>query len=357
MLARTQSGCQDVRWKRELAQSITRPETLVETLDLDPGLLPAARAASRDFRLLVPSGFAALMERGNPNDPLLRQVLPLADELRNPPGYDVDPVGDRVSVRAPGLLQKYQGRALLLVTGACAIHCRYCFRRHFPYGGSSALPDRATGAVARLAEDPSVTEVILSGGDPLMLDDSAIAELIRSLGAIPRLRYLRLHTRLPIVLPSRVTDGLCAILAESRLKPIVVVQVNHARELGGESRRALASLRNAGAALLNQSVLLRTVNDSEQQLADLSTALIDCSVFPYYLHLLDRVRGSAHFDLEGTKAARIMDRLRARLPGYLVPRLVRETAGQPYKVPVGPPTGGHESVGRIDDGTEVTKGR
>jgi len=271
------------------------------------------------------------MERSNPTDPLLRQVLPLAEELQNPPGFCADPLSERAALRTPGLLQKYRGRALLLVSGACAIHCRYCFRRHFPYAESS---DRAGGAIAQLARDPSVSEVILSGGDPLMLDDPALSDLVEGLAEIPHLRRLRLHTRLPIVLPSRVTGRLCRTLSASRLQPILVVHTNHARELGATSRGALRRLHDAGVTLLNQSVLLRGVNDDAQQLAELSEALFECRVLPYYLHLLDRVSGTAHFDLDETTAARILDRLRRQLPGYLVPRVVREVAGEPYKIPI-----------------------
>jgi EF-P beta-lysylation protein EpmB len=336
MVARTEPGCQDALWKRELATAITRPADILEAVGLHPELLPGALLASEGFRLLVPRGYAALMESGNPRDPLLLQVLPVADELRNPPGFIADPVGDGSALKTPGLLQKYRGRALLLVTGACAIHCRYCFRRHFAYDEGSALSDHAAGAILRLAQDASISEVILSGGDPLMLDDTALAALIDELAAIRHLSRLRLHTRLPIVLPSRITNELCRALTATRLKPIVVVQANHANELSQASRRALRRLVEAGVVLLNQSVLLHRVNDCPDQLADLSEALFECGVLPYYLHLLDRVRGAAHFDVPNATAAQIMDRLRARLPGYLAPRLVREVAGQPYKEPLNP---------------------
>ncbi len=314
--------------------AITRPETLIEVLDLDRGLLPGARAAARRFGLLVPRGYAALMAQSDPHDPLLRQVLPLAEELRSPPGFSADPVGERTAVHAPGLLQKYQGRALLLLTGACAIHCRYCFRRHLPYAEDSARLDRAARAVRRLAEDPSIREVILSGGDPLLPDDDSLAVLVGELAEIPHLRRLRLHTRLPIVLPSRVTDRLCRILSASRLQPILVVHTNHARELGAAARGALGQLHDAGIPLLNQSVLLRGVNDSAYRLAALSEALFECTVLPYYLHLLDRVSGAAHFEPAEATAIRILDQLRTQLPGYLVPRLVKEIAGAPYKIPL-----------------------
>jgi EF-P beta-lysylation protein EpmB len=317
-----------------LATAITRPEELLSTLDLDPKLLPAVCAAARRFRLLVPRGYAALMQRSDPNDPLLRQVLPLAEELRDAQGFCVDPVGDHASLRAPGLLQKYQGRVLLLTSGACAIHCRYCFRRNFSYGKDRVGSALAAGAIDQIARDTSIREIILSGGDPLMLGDRALADLVRRLGQIPHLRRVRLHTRLPIVLPSRVTDELCRALSTSRLTPVLVMHTNHVRELGAASRSALEQLRNAGITLLNQSVLLRGVNDDAQQLAALSEALFECSVLPYYLHLLDRVSGAAHFDIDQTIAVQILDRLRRLLPGYLVPRLVREVPDGSYKIPI-----------------------
>jgi L-lysine 2,3-aminomutase len=334
MVARSQVDCQAAPWKRELTGAITRPEELLELLDLDPELLSAAHAAAVTFRLLVPRGYAALMTRGDPKDPLLRQVLPVGDELQDLPGFSMDPVGDRAALRTPGLLQKYQGRALLLVSGACAMHCRYCFRRHFPFGELSLGAHHAADAITRLGRDTSINEVILSGGDPLMLNDPVLADLVASLGEISHLRRLRLHTRIPIILPSRVTDLLCRTLRESRLRPVLVVHTNHARELGAETRTAIERLRATGAVLLNQSVLLRGVNDDTQRLAELSESLFECDVLPYYLHLLDKVSGAAHFDVDEATAARILDRLRRLLPGYLVPRLVREVAGEPYKIPV-----------------------
>jgi len=334
MLARSETDCQAAPWRHELSTAITRPEELIAILALDPDLLPAARAAARQFGLLVPRGYVALMVPSDPNDPLLRQVLPLAEELHSPPGFTPDPVGDWAAVRGPGLLRKYQGRALLLLTGACAIHCRYCFRRHFPYAEASARIDRATGAVDRLVADPSIHEVILSGGEPLILDDAPLADLIGRLAEIPHLRRLRLHTRLPIVLPSRVTDRLCRTLSGSRLRSILVVQTNHAQELGTAARGALAWLHRAGIVLLNQSVLLRGVNDQAHHLAALSEALIESHVLPYYLHLLDRVSGTAHFELDAITAVQLIEQLRTQLPGYLVPQLVKEIPGKPYKIPI-----------------------
>lgn len=338
MLAESGPCCQAPLWKRELAAAITRPEELFDILDLDPGLLPAALEAAKGFRFLAPRGYVALMERSNPHDPLLRQILPQAAELQDPPDFCADPTGERAAVRTPGLLQKYRGRALVLITGACAVHCRYCFRRHFPYAEQRTHSDRIDGAVALLAEDPSISEVILSGGDPLMLDDSALKNLVDRLAPIEHLQRLRVHTRLPVILPTRVTDDLCRILTASRLQPIVVVHTNHSRELGDASKGALTLLRRAGIPLLNQSVLLRGVNDEAHLLAELSEALFPCGVLPYYLHMLDRVKGAAHFDLDEATAVRIVDELSALLPGYLVPRLVREIPGRTFKVPVGPGT-------------------
>ncbi|MCU0835749.1 MAG: EF-P beta-lysylation protein EpmB [Chromatiaceae bacterium] len=334
-LSRSQSAGEDGAWRGELVRAYTHPQDLLDALRLDHGLLPAAIAAARHFRLLVPRGFAALMTPGDPQDPLLRQVLPLGEELAAYPGFGLDPVGDLAAARAPGLLQKYQGRALLIATAACAVHCRYCFRRHFPYASEATLSDRAAAALARLAQSPEVREVILSGGDPLMLGDAALADLIERLAAIPHLRRLRLHTRLPIVLPSRVTTALCGLLSGSRLTTVLVVHANHPRELGAAARDALARLRRAGLPLLNQGVLLRGVNDDVDTLAELSEALFAAGVLPYYLHLLDRVAGAGHFEVPEAEAVDLVRTLRARLPGYLVPRLVREEPGALSKIPVG----------------------
>jgi EF-P beta-lysylation protein EpmB len=221
-----------------------------------------------------------------------------------------------------------------MVTGACAVHCRYCFRRHFPYGDFALGRDGGPDPVRVIAGDPAISEVILSGGDPLTWDDRRIAELVARLSTVRHLRRLRIHTRLPVVLPSRVTPELCAILGETRLKTLVVVQVNHPQELSRDVHAALAALREAGAPLMNQGVLLRGVNDDGRTLGELSEALFDCGVIPYYLHRLDPVAGAAHFDVPPGRARALMERLRTILPGYLVPRLVRETVGGRFKQPV-----------------------
>ena len=284
--------------------------------------------------MLVPRGFAALMQPGDPRDPLLLQVLPQAAEQLSVEGFRADPVQDAEAIRAPGLLQKYRGRALLLVTGACALHCRYCFRRQFPYA-EHASGQRFDAALAVLQESSDVREVILSGGDPLMLDDDALAYLLSRLEAIGHLRRLRLHTRLPVVLPSRVTSALCRLLSRGRLRPVIVTHVNHPAELGGAAADALDRLGRARIPLLNQSVLLRGVNDDADLLATLAERLFDLGVTNYYLHQLDRVSGAAHFEVDDGRALRLQRQLRERLPGYLVPRLVREQPGASHKTPLG----------------------
>lgn len=322
------------RWQTVLKQAVRDPVELCRLLDLPAGDAEQARASMRPFPLLVPRGFLARMERGNPADPLLRQVLPLADELLEHPGYTADPVGDRAAERAPGLLHKYHGRALLVATGACAIHCRYCFRREFPYSEVPHAPAAWEPALAEIARDGSLAEVILSGGDPLMLVDRHLQRLTGRLESIAHVRRLRLHTRLPIVLPERVDEQLLEWIAATRLNVVVVVHANHPNELSREVGAALARLRGAGVMLLNQAVLLRGVNDDVDVLVELSERLQAFGVMPYYLHQLDRVTGTAHFEVEDSQGRQIVRSLRERLPGYLVPRYVREIAGEPYKVPL-----------------------
>ncbi len=322
-------------WQRELARAITDPAELLRELRLDPALLPAARAAAVRFSLRVPRGFVARMRKGDPDDPLLRQVLPLGAELEATPGFVADPVGDRAAQAAPGVLHKYHGRALLIVTGTCAVHCRYCFRREYPYADAHAGADEWRPALAYLAGDPSLREVILSGGDPLSLSDRRLGALLAELDRIPHLEWLRIHSRQPIMLPERVDDGLLDLLTRTRLRPVLVVHANHPREIDAAVRAALARLAAVSVTLLNQSVLLRGVNDSAAILVELSETLFAARVLPYYLHRLDPVRGAAHFDVNEIEASAIMKTLRQRLPGYLVPRLVREQPGQPAKTPAG----------------------
>ncbi len=334
MIPETPPGRQPSAWQRELAHAITDPAELLRLLNLDQGWLPAARAAARRFGLRVPRGFIARMRLSDPDDPLLRQVLPLGAECVAHPGYSADPVADCAAMAAPGVLHKYRARVLLTVTGACAVHCRYCFRRHYPYGDANPAIDDWKAALAYIAGDDTITEVILSGGDPLVLPDRRLADLARRLATIPHLARLRLHTRMPIVLPERVDHALLDWLTGTRLQPVLVVHANHAQEIDAAVARGLLRLRAAGVTLLNQSVLLRAVNDDVGTLAVLSVRLFEAGVLPYYLHLLDKVHGAAHFDVSEETARRLLVELRARLPGYMVPRLVREVAGKPAKIPL-----------------------
>ena len=321
-------------WQSALARAITDPAELLAAVGLGEEWLPAAQAAARLFPLRVPRGFVQRMQWRDPHDPLLRQVLPLADECLASAGYGVDPVGDLNAMVVPGLLHKYEGRVLLTATGACAVHCRYCFRRHFPYADANPLADQWRQSLDYIAGDESITEVILSGGDPLSLSDRRLAELVRRLDAIEHLRRLRLHTRLPIVLPERVNDEMLDWVGATRLKTAIVVHANHANEIDASVVAALKRLKASGTALLNQSVLLRGVNDSAEALMDLSEKLFDAGVLPYYLHLLDKVQGAAHFAVRESDAQQLMAEIGRQLPGYLLPRLVREIPGAPGKIAV-----------------------
>ncbi len=332
MIPQTLSKLQPPAWQIALRDAISDPAELLCLLELP--LAEGQVLAASPFPLRVPRGFVARMRKGDPSDPLLRQVLPLRDEAIQAPGFGRDAVGDLDTVRAGGILHKYQGRALLIATGACAIHCRYCFRRHFPYGEINASRNAWRDTLAELSTDSSIEEVILSGGDPLSLSDRRLSELAELLDGIPHLKRLRIHTRLPIVLPERVDAALMSWLSRGRLQRVVVVHANHAQELDAEVARALHMMADAGATLLNQSVLLRGVNDSSDSIIALSKRLFDCRVMPYYLHMLDKVEGTTHFEVADSDAARIMREVAAALPGYLVPRLVREQAGEPNKLPV-----------------------
>lgn len=288
-------------------------------------------AAAGDFPLLVPRSYADRIERGNPADPLLRQVLPVAAEHQPLPGFTTDPVGDRHAEAGQGLLHKYHGRVLLVLSGACAVNCRYCFRRHYPYSTASAGPREWKSALAAIAADDTIEEVILSGGDPLMLADALLAELAEAIKQISHVRRLRIHTRLPIVIPERVTDEWTEWLTAGRLTKVIVVHANHANELDEQVGGALTRLRNTGATLLNQAVLLRGVNDTVAAQRELCERLVALGVAPYYLHQLDRVQGAGHFEVPVAEGLEIIGQLRASLPGYMVPRYVQEIAGEPNK--------------------------
>ena len=327
------------RWQALWREAVRDPRELLSMLGLEAlaaGISDAAAlpAPNGNFPLRVPRGFVARMRHGDPADPLLRQVLPVLDEDRIVPGFGLDAVGDEAARRGGGVIHKYDGRALLVATGSCAVHCRYCFRRHYPYADDTAASAGWRDAVEVVAGDPSIHEVILSGGDPLSLADHKLAELTDALRAIPHIRRLRIHTRLPVVLPERVDAGLLAWLRDLPWPLVVVVHANHANEFDAGVDAAMRGLRETGATLLNQAVLLRGVNDSVGALADLCERGFAAGVLPYYLHQLDRVAGAAHFEVPDAEALALHAALAARLPGYLVPKLVREIAGQPGKTPL-----------------------
>jgi EF-P beta-lysylation protein EpmB len=327
------------RWQQLWREAVRDPRELLALLGLQSLADRVSEAAALQFPLRVPRGFIARMHPGDAHDPLLRQILPLDDEDRLVPGFGLDAVGDGAAATATGVLQKYRGRALLVATGACAVHCRYCFRRHFPYGEQAATRDGWTAALATIEADASVEEVILSGGDPLSLSTAKLDELTTALARVAHVRRLRIHTRLPIVLPERVDATLLDWIAGLPWPVAVVVHANHANEFDASVDAAMARLRDAGATLLNQSVLLRGVNDSVDALAALSARGYAAGVLPYYLHQLDRVQGAAHFEVDDATALALHAQLASRLPGYLVPKLVREVAGGPGKRPLQAPAG------------------
>ena len=321
-------------WKNSLAHAVRDPAQLLKILELPDYLLPNAISAAKSFPLRVPHSYINRIKKGDPNDPLLRQILPLAEELENVPGYSHDPVGDLKAQQSPGLLHKYHGRALLVTTGACGIHCRYCFRRSYPYTASNPLQENWSTVIDYLHKNTEINEIILSGGDPLSLSDQRLMDLVSDLEQIPHLKTLRIHTRLPIVLPQRVNQELLQWIATTRFKVVLVVHINHANEIDYDVKRAMAEVRKTEATILNQAVLLKGVNDSTEALSQLSHALFDTHVLPYYLHQLDKAIGAAHFAVSDQAAFKLIDELRQQLPGYLIPRLVRELAGKPNKMPL-----------------------
>src|SRR3569832_1429308 len=291
MLQRNPLPGQRPPWQIALSEAVRTPAELLELLHLPRELLETYPHAARQFPLRVPRSYVARMRKGDPLDPLLRQVLPLAAEDEAASGYVDDPVGDLAAMPTPGVLHNYAGRALLATTGACGVHCRYCFRRHFPYAEANPAADHWRPALAHIASDTSITEVILSGGDPFSLTDARLAELTRELATLPHVRRLRIHTRMPIVLPARVDEDLLAWLGPLQLQKVIVVHANHTNKNDNETRAAQQHHTDSGATLLNQSVLLRGVYDAAAALADLSEALFAAGVLPYYLHLGGGGRG------------------------------------------------------------------
>lgn len=334
MIAANEVGAQPARWQQLWREALTDPHELLACLGLTGHAGALLPTGDTGFAMRVPRGFAARMRHGDPDDPLLLQSLPLAAELEEVAGFTHDAVGDLAARTAHGVLHKYHGRALLVATGACALNCRFCFRRHFPYAEELAAAGRWRAALDYIGGDASIGEVILSGGDPLSLSTAKLAELGEGLAAIPHVRRLRIHSRLPVVLPERIDAEFTAWLARLPLQKAVVLHANHPNEIDASVAAACAALRDAGVVLLNQSVLLARVNDSVGALAGLSERLFEVGVLPYYLHQLDRVSGTAHFEVADARARELLAELRNRLPGYLVPRLVREVAGAPAKQPL-----------------------
>lgn len=323
-------------WKRELRAAVSDVDELLALLRLSSH--PLAKRLLRDssFPLRVPRPFIARMKPGDPDDPLLRQVLPLTDEHREVPGFSEDPLQESGHNPVPGIVHKYRGRVLLITTPVCAVNCRYCFRRHFPYEENTPGKRQWLDSLNYIADDPSISEVILSGGDPLATDDRHLHWLVSRIESIGHIRRLRIHTRLPVVIPSRIDSDCLAWMTATRLKLCVVVHINHSREIDADLCAAIDRLRLAGVPVFNQSVVLKGVNDSADILAGLSEMLFDIGVIPYYLHLLDPVAGASHFHTEQAEALDLYRQLQARLPGYLVPRLVRDIPGESAKMIINP---------------------
>ncbi|WP_150299602.1 EF-P beta-lysylation protein EpmB [Pseudomonas profundi] len=321
-------------WQTLLARSVTDPAALLDRLQLHDSLLDPARGAAQDFPLRVPEPYIARMRRGDPDDPLLRQVLPIGEELLDQPGYVTDPLGEQHANARPGIIHKYHGRLLLVVSAGCAVNCRYCFRRHFPYDDNNLSTAEWQEALDYIRADASIREVIYSGGDPLAANDKRLAWLTREIANIPHVMRLRVHTRLPVVIPQRVTAGLIDALCGTRLPVTMVLHCNHANELDPSLEQAVHTLRSAGIMMLNQAVLLRGVNDQLEDQIALSERLADSGIMPYYLHILDHVKGARHFLVGDDEAIRLVGQMLTRLPGFLVPRLVREIAGERSKVPL-----------------------
>ena len=317
-------------WQDQMKWAIRDLRGLQEALGLaeEGGLQHAAEA---EFPVFAPLPYLSRINRSDTGDPLLRQIWPSGNEMESPVHFSTDPLGESDATKSFGMLQKYKGRVLLVTTGACAVHCRYCFRRHFPYEQAPKSMLQWEPTLAEIAADKSIDEVILSGGDPLTLVDHSLARLISRIDDITHVKRIRFHTRLPIMIPQRVTDALLEILANSRCQMIVVIHANHANELDLSVEQSLGQIADSGALLLNQAVLLREVNDSLEALKDLSERLLSCRVLPYYLHQLDPVRGAAHFEVDINKGLQLISELRSCLPGYAVPRYVQELRGEPNK--------------------------
>lgn len=323
---------EDITWQQQLANSPFSAQALLDWLELPNDLLPAGIDGAKDFPIRAPLAFLQRIEKGNLHDPLLRQVWPLTEETQTPPsGFVLDPLGEASSNPTSGVVHKYKNRVLLVVNGSCAIHCRYCFRRHFPYDDNRLSRQQWVETLDYIQQRPEINEVILSGGDPLTSSDKRLFDLFDAIEAIPHVKRLRIHSRLPVVIPDRMTCELIERLSQSPLKIIMVIHANHANEIDKQVGQALLKMKHAGIHVLNQSVLLKGVNDDAQSLIDLSERLFEWDVLPYYLHLLDPVVGAHHFDVSEERATQLIQDIQRTLPGFLVPKLVREVNGRASK--------------------------
>jgi|MDTA01.1.fsa_nt_gb EF-P beta-lysylation protein EpmB len=326
--AATVASREEISWQQEMKQAIRSSGGLCEFLKIPPA---AIDVEENDFPVFVPRSFAARMNPGDPADPLLLQVIAQAQESLPIDGYEKDPNGEATAVLAAGVLRKYSSRALMITSGACAVHCRYCFRRHYPYSDSPSGLEQWRQSLEAIAQDTNIEEVILSGGDPLVMSDQSIGQLLSALADISHVKHVRFHTRTPVIIASRITPTLLLYLKSTRLKVWFVIHSNHANELDGEVLTSLAKLQQIGIPVLNQAVLLRRVNDSEDALYGLCKRLIDAQITPYYLHQLDEVAGAAHFYVSPDRGRELIAAIRKRLPGYAVPRYVKEIAGEQSK--------------------------
>ena len=337
MIPRTTPSCQSddtelPKWQAALANAIREPSELLRYLNLPKSLLNGAIAASDSFALRVPLSYCQRIVKGDPNDPLLRQILPLEEELIETPDFSLNPVGDLEAMEVAGLLHKYHARVLIITTAACAVHCRYCFRRHFPYQ-KNRTEQNWQEAIDYIGANPDINEVIFSGGDPLSLTESRLKNLTDKLQNIPHIKTLRIHTRQPIVLPERINNDFVNWLKSLPWKIVMVLHCNHANEIDHNVASALKKLPSH-ITLLNQSVLLAGVNDNADTLVKLSNKMFAHNVLPYYLHQLDKVQGAKHFYVEPNKAEKLLSEIQQRLPGYLVPKFVEEKAGEKSKTPI-----------------------
>lgn len=326
----------ETHWSTELAQAIKSPSELIPLLGLSKTGLPPGLLAMESFRMLVPRPFVSRMEQGNPNDPLLKQVLADDIEMQPSPGYSKDPLDEGNHTPQKAIVHKYERRVLVITTGSCAVNCRYCFRRHFPYGDNQLAQKEWDSVFAYLEQHPEVNEVILSGGDPLMLKDSQLSKHIARFDALPQLTRLRIHTRLPIVIPSRINDELLDWVKASRLNIVMVLHSNHANEIDQTIAEKVTLLKQAGVTVLNQGVLLRGINDSVEAQVNLSEKLFAAGILPYYMFTFDPIEGGAHFDIDINEAQQLMGKVAQKLPGYLLPRLAKEIPGRPAKTVIAP---------------------